>query len=282
MNPYIKSRADVLNITAGVISRANRAALIGLCQSNARGLLSHLRKVESKTAAEVAADPNLQTALELKSETLAMWLTAQRHHMRYGEDETGGATASGGGECAAYDPRLLVFEFAHSMVLRASQVALIETFITKVRGGGSICHQMIMGAGKTTVVGPLLALMMADGECLVVQVVPFALLAMSRSVVREKFSAVIRKSVYTFRFDRYTTPSRALVKKLERARNTKSIVCAPPTAIKSFMLKFIELMHLLDQSEIASGQVRSSVLLFASTCFIFFCCSSTLLFALFF
>ena len=45
MNPYIKSRADVLNITAGVISRANRAALIGLCQSNAKGLLSHLKKV---------------------------------------------------------------------------------------------------------------------------------------------------------------------------------------------------------------------------------------------
>ena len=31
---------------------------------------------------------------------------------------------------------------------------------------------MIMGAGKTTVVGPLLALMLADGDSLVLSVVP--------------------------------------------------------------------------------------------------------------
>lgn len=43
-------------------------------------------------------------------------------------------------------------------------------------GGSSHCEQMIMGGGKTTVVGPLLALLLADGASLVIQVVPAALL----------------------------------------------------------------------------------------------------------
>ena len=37
-----------------------------------------------------------------------------------------------------------------------------------------------MGAGKTTVVAPLLALMLADGKSLIMSVVPKALLEMSR------------------------------------------------------------------------------------------------------
>jgi hypothetical protein len=30
-------------------------------------------------------------------------------------------------------------------------VALVRRFVDAVRGGRSLCHQMIMGAGKTTV-----------------------------------------------------------------------------------------------------------------------------------
>jgi hypothetical protein len=40
--------------------------------------------------------------------------------------------------------------------------------------------QMIMGAGKTTVIAPILALMLADGESLVFNVMPAALLEQAR------------------------------------------------------------------------------------------------------
>ena len=50
------------------------------------------------------------------------------------------------------------------------QVELIDRFLEAVRTGKSLCHQMIMGAGKTTVVAPLLALILADGKRLVCQV----------------------------------------------------------------------------------------------------------------
>ena len=91
-----------------------------------------------------------------------------------------------------YDPRYLVFEFSYNIILRQSQVELVNAFVSAARDPkkGSECHQMLMGGGKTTVVGPLLALMLADGESLVTQVVPRALLQMSRAVMREKFSAL--------------------------------------------------------------------------------------------
>ena len=73
----------------------------------------------------------------------------------------------------------------------------MRSFVAAAKGGGSSCEQMIMGGGKTTVIGPLLALLLADGQSLVVQCVPLALLEMSRNVMRERFSAVVRKPVYT-------------------------------------------------------------------------------------
>lgn len=62
--------------------------------------------------------------------------------------------------------------------------------------------QMIMGAGKTTVVGPLLALMLGDGKSLVAQVVPPALLEFSRSIMRSTFSSIMHKRVYTLHCER--------------------------------------------------------------------------------
>ncbi len=51
----------------------------------------------------------------------------------------------------------------------------VHEFIVSVTSGEPLVKQMLMGGGKTTVVGPLLALMLADGERLVVQTMPPAL-----------------------------------------------------------------------------------------------------------
>jgi Protein of unknown function (DUF3638) len=101
-----------------------------------------------------------------------------------------------------FDPRFLVFEFTYSIMLRKSQVILVNKFLESLKSNQSICHQMIMGAGKTTVVTTLLALMLTDGQSLGF---PHALLEFSRSVMREKFAAVVRKPpVFTFNFSRAT------------------------------------------------------------------------------
>ena len=74
---------------------------------------------------------------------------------------------------------------------------------------------MIMGAGKTTVIGPLLTLVLADGNHLVTQVMPSALLDMSRNVLRRCFTCpLLPKRVYTLSFDRSVEDSAELVRSL--------------------------------------------------------------------
>ena len=80
----------------------------------------------------------------------------------------------------------------------------VRNFVATLGAGGSKVKQMIMGAGKTTVVAPLLALMLADGGSLVLSVVPKALLEMSRKQMRETFATIMCKRIYTLQFDRGT------------------------------------------------------------------------------
>lgn len=82
------------------------------------------------------------------------------------------------------------------------------------------------------------------------QVVPHALLDFSRGVMREKFAAVVRKPVFTFTFSRGTPITRDLYMKLCKARDSKAIICATPTSMKSFMLKFVEMMRHLERSKV--------------------------------
>ena len=110
-------------------------------------------------------------------------------------------------------------------------------------------QQMIMGAGKTTVVGPLLAMLLANSSTLMLEVVPPALLDFSAGVLRERFSAAIRKPVFTFSFDRYSKVTPQLLSKLKTARNLRAIVVSSPSSIKSFMLKFIEICHNLSRQK---------------------------------
>ena len=112
---------------------------------------------------------------------------------------------------------------------------------------GSLVKQMIMGQGKTTVVSPLICLMLAQGEYLVVQCVPPALLQMSSGILRSTFASIIRKSVLTFECERATPGEVATQLKLEAARSKGSIVLTTPPCLKSMMLKFLEnLLSLTD------------------------------------
>jgi Ca2+-binding EF-hand superfamily protein len=161
---------------------------------------------------------------------LASQLGAKRN---YGERRADGAIE--------FDPRLLVFEFTSGFLLRRAQVELVRQFAAKFRAGESLCHQMIMGAGKTTVVSPLLSLMLGDTETLFMCVVPPSLLSFAHSVFRSSFASVVQKPVYTFAFERAAEATPQLVTRMQRARASNAVVVSTPTSIKSFMLKFIEL-----------------------------------------
>ena len=106
---------------------------------------------ELKGCADPAPAPT--PALKTNEEDVLIQLTAGRFY-----SEANGLTAA-----VAFDPRLLVFDYLFGLMLRKSQVDLIQTFvdatITKQR---SIVHQMLMGQGKTTVIMPLLSLLLGE------------------------------------------------------------------------------------------------------------------------
>ena len=66
--------------------------------------------------------------------------------------------------------------------------------------------------------------------------------------MRERFASLLRKPVYTFTFDRFTAASPALLQKVVHARRLSAVMLTSPTSLKSFVLKFIEVVHLLESS----------------------------------
>ena len=208
----------------------------------------------SPTPTTHSAIQEAQQSLVQRGAALADCIVSKRCYMKSTGAAAGGiATKKGappppGGASGkvTFDPRFLAFEYALNLLLRAQQAGLIQEFVTAAKTGNSRVHQMIMGAGKSTVVCPLLALMLGNNNTLVMQVVPVALLEFSRSVMRERFSSLLRKPVYTFTFDRFTAASPQLLSKILHARRLSAVMLTSPTSLKSFVLKFIETVHLLE------------------------------------
>jgi hypothetical protein len=112
---------------------------------------------------------------------------------------------------------------------------------------------MIMGSGKSTVVGPLLSWLVSNSNKLVLQVVPDPLLRQTRSVMQGLFGHVVPRRVQLFNFDR--SPSDAhelnsLLLSLKEARSLQAIVCTTPSSLKCLLLKYVET---LEQLNSASG-----------------------------
>ena len=244
LNPYLSSAAyktvnslTVVAMLASIRIGQSHRALGGLAN-----LVKLLKNVKSNNTTKIKT--RLCQEIGLQASKVAADLTSERHFMRITPN------------VVEFDPRFLVFEFTYSLMLRKSQVTLVNKFLHALNNNTSMCHQMIMGAGKTTVVAPLLAMILvsvmkpcasflccllsghayfmptplqADGKSLVTQVVPHALLDFSRGVMREKFAAVVRKPVFTFSFTRGTPISRDLYMKLCKARDSKAIICTSPS-----------------------------------------------------
>ena len=159
------------------------------------------------------------------------------------------------GEGGSFDPRFLLFEFIFSIRLRKRQVEMVNWFAENLKNGVSRVQQMIMGQGKTQVVSPLLVLLLADGERLVTQVMPSALLQQTRAVLHSCFTApILAKKVFSLQFDRSVEDSPdeivLLHSKLMTAASDRGVVVAPPEAVKSLELKFIELLHSLESTDL--------------------------------
>ncbi|KAK3236835.1 hypothetical protein CYMTET_53053 [Cymbomonas tetramitiformis] len=250
VNPFLEQDAaeEVLQSVGACLvlaCRAGQASRALLVARELQDALRHARTLPLNSATAADADRTVQA----KSSALAELLVARRHYMKSVQCSELGRLE------VEYDPRFLAFEFVYNLLLHKPQVQLVQRFITAAEGGGSLCHQMLMGAGKTTVVAPLLSLILADGAKLVVQVVPAELLDFSRGELRRRLGAVAGRTVYTLEFNRFAEVTPALQRKLELARAARAAVVTSPTAIKSLLLKFVEVMHILEQSGSHQGSL---------------------------
>jgi thiol-disulfide isomerase/thioredoxin len=274
INPFLSRQEaeTIIDITVELLLRTSRVIHANRTASGVRSLIKSLKKLDglheeargleegtpsSRRAAVVTKLHSLSKYIQIKGASLAKTLASKRFFMD---------AAAGSVTAFAYDPRFLVFEYIFDIVLRQRQIEIVNSFRTEASrdGGGAMVQQMIMGAGKTTVVGPLLTLMLADGDRLVTQVMPGALLEQTRTVLRSRFSSTIMpKRVYTLEFERSVEDSVRAVdmiwKKMDSARRSGYVIVSSPESIKSFMLKFVEHMHAVEESDVASLRPGKSV-----------------------
>lgn len=253
-NPFVGAvSSDVVEAILAVLFLCSRIVHINRTIQATRALLAHLKGLaaqQSGASVNDADGPSADISTRIKqtrqaSKDLANMLLSKRHYLKQ-HDASGTAAWQ-------FDPRFVVFEYVFDLLLRRRQVQMIDSFLASLGNGISRVQQMIMGAGKTTVVGPLLTYILADKQHLVTHVMPTALLEQSRQVLRSRFSnLVLRKRIFTFEFDRSVNddPGVAirLFEKLNRARLHGDVVCASPESIKSMMLKLVELLHSLEES----------------------------------
>ena len=223
-----------------------------------------LNRVISKAAEVVKALERgaPREAISSKCDALATQLCTGRHYFN-NDDLT-------------FDPRFAVFEFTHGLLLRKMQVELVREFVDSVRSGRPRVRQMIMGGGKTTVVAPLLALLLGDGSQLVVLTMPHALLEQSRATLRAAFSSVLTKTIILVQIERASEVDFTLVEKLETARSARGIVLATAQSLKSLYLKILERCYALSvhqkaQPPAVEASVRAlvaAVRIFQSGCLI--------------
>ena len=249
VNPHLTPQlsASLLMLCAAILMRTNRLGLLDRCLADCIGSMRLIQKVRQsgKNSVNMDEEDVLQQSIVIQTRTLTDGLTARRHYAHMQSTNV-----------CTFDPRFLVWEYTFNLMLRPMQVQLVSEFVAGIRSGRSSVQQMLMGAGKTTVVGPLLALILADGVRSVMQVVPAALLPMSRAVLRSRFTALLPKRILTLEFDRsWRDDPRVLAKlysKLEMARRNKGVVIATSVSVKSLFLKYIELLHQLDTTDFSS------------------------------
>jgi len=241
LNPYLTPAtiATLTDLIGSSLLHANRVGQTNRALLDARHLLQLL---EGLLSGKASPPGKMEIHLKQGGEALARSLTAGRHYM----------------DGEGFDPRFLVFEFCWNILLRKKQVEMVRDFVGAIREGKSMVKQMIMGAGKTTVVGPLLCLILGDGGNLVTQVVPPALLEFSRSVLRTTFSSIMQKRVYTLECDRASEVNGQICNKLQNAIDASGVLICTPTTVKSFLLKFLEALDVI-RDEARQGRSPQNV-----------------------
>lgn len=142
----------------------------------------------------------------------------------------------------AANPAFLVFEYFADILMRQNQVEMMENFLKA--GDASQIKELIMGAGKSKVLLPLLALLRADGQALSMLVVPEPLFQSVASDTQTSLRDAFGKELVTFTFDRNTNfdlfTLENILDEVKRVRDEKKCLIITSKSIQCLMLRFLE------------------------------------------
>ena len=147
-NPFLTPQQILVirDITVAIMFHTNRIGQINRCLIEAFDLMKLLRSLQKVgSSGRGPADVTLKQALILKATTLASNLATKRHYLRESRRNEKNIPVF------AFDPRYAVFEFSDNLVLRDSQISLVDRYVQQTQvEGKSLCSQMLMGAGKVS------------------------------------------------------------------------------------------------------------------------------------
>lgn len=145
-------------------------------------------------------------------------------------------------------PQLLLFEYMTNLLLRDSQLKMVQDFLQNP----NCVRQAVTGAGKTTVILVLLALMQADGTNLVTVNFPKHLFEENLHDLQNKLGRIFQRSVYSLQFN-MSTPTveengeslfKRMYEDLLKTSLAKGVVISTLESQQALEQKWIHLMDL--------------------------------------
>ncbi len=145
-------------------------------------------------------------------------------------------------------PVLLLFEYLENKMLYPKQCRYIEDLIKKNQAGYiSQSIQLIMGDGKSTVIGPVVAVLKADGIHLSIVEVPIELLDINLADFNQTTQTLLDKSGHKFLFDDTVNCTvnylKNLLDRLRTIIRRRDYLMTNKESLQSFELKYLKLLR---------------------------------------
>ena len=185
----------------------------------------------------------LGEALTLQQRARRMLMAAERGDVASFFEES--ENTGGQGWVAEEKPNWLLFEIENDLLIRPNQARLAAEMIQPASASNTLC-QLNMGSGKSSVIVPLLAITLADGERLARVIVLKSLTKQMHQTLSERLRGLVNRNVCFMPFSRRTKIDAVVTSQIhqmqKRCLQERGILLIQPEHILSFHLLGIERM----------------------------------------
>ncbi len=141
-------------------------------------------------------------------------------------------------------PEFLVMEYEGNILFRQKQVSVIHEMIQNP----NCIKQLIMGAGKTTVILPLIALLRADGEHLSIVISTQALYGAMKNLLLKQSKKLLNQEGFPFEWERYSHKetlqrTKGLYARFLSAIENRQYILATRESFQCFEASYLELIN---------------------------------------